>query len=154
HLAVAFPAFPPQEVTDRIVWIAGASLLAAVIGSAAAEHRWWRWLNRTAFTALALVAMLGPITETLRESWTGPAWVLGVAGAMVASWANLDALARRLSPVTLRIPLVVAAFATAAALTVSGSLVLGQLTGALAASMAALVALDRSSTTRVEIAAV
>ncbi|MDR3636316.1 MAG: hypothetical protein P4L84_21115 [Isosphaeraceae bacterium] len=148
HAAIAAPAFPPVDVTDRVSWIARASLLAALASSAAAERPLWRWVNRVLFSALTVVAMIGPILAERSQTWTGLLWIVAVVAVFVFSWANIDALDDRVSPATLGVSLILIVFGTALALAVSGSVVLGQLCAALGASLVVVVALARGSTLR------
>ena len=139
HLAIAWPAFPPLEVTDRVIWIAITSLLAALLSAVAASRAWWQRALRAGFSALAVGAMVGPIYADVSQTWSGLGWTLGLWILLAASWANIDALAGSLPPAMLGVPLAGIALGTAAALTVSGSVVLGQLCAALAAALAAVL---------------
>lgn len=154
HLAIAWPAFPPLEVTDRLVWLAAVAVAGGLFASVTAPRAWPRWLPRLVLPALVIAAILGPIFHDTSQTWNGALWMLGLGVALVVSWVNLDALSSRLPTTALGLPLAMIAFGAAAALTLSGSIVLGQLSAALAASVAAVTVLDRRATSLPDSAAV
>jgi hypothetical protein len=137
HLAAARPAFPPIEVTDRVPWLAAASALLGLLESARPAPGWARWENRLLLTALVMAVVLGPVLEETGASGSGRIWLAGVALALLASWANLEALATRLSVPSLGLPVLAVVAGAGAVLVLSGSLVLGELGLALASSLGA-----------------
>ncbi|MBI5369363.1 MAG: hypothetical protein HZA54_20170, partial [Planctomycetes bacterium] len=137
------PTFPPAEATLLWVWLA---LPAAAVGVADAfAPRPLRWALRPVLAALAAAAVLHFLIGPGRRfaGW-GAALpeVAGGATATLASWVGVEAWsARRPRGVALPLLLLAVASVAAAALAFSGSVVLGQLAGVLAAAAgAALVA--------------
>jgi hypothetical protein len=145
HLGNAPPAFPPLDVTDRLPWLAGAATLLGILEAARPSPAWARWENRLLMAALVLGVVLGPVLEATAATRPGQAWLAGLGLALLLSWANLEALAARLPGAVLGPALLLVAVGAAAALVLSGSLVLGQLGGALAAALAAVGVLSGRS---------
>ena len=61
--AVARPAFPPVDVTDRIPWLALAATVLAVAEAAWALAPWVRLFGRSLLLTLSLGLMLGPVVS-------------------------------------------------------------------------------------------
>ena len=142
HLGIAWPGFPPIDVTDRVAWLAAAAILVGLFEAARPGWIWLKWAARAVLTTAVLGAMLGPIFEETRQTWVGLAWLAGVGIALLASWANVEGLASRLSAASLGLAMLIVAGGAAGALVVSGSLVLGRFGAALAASLGAAVGLN------------
>lgn len=137
HLGVAWPSWPPTEVTDRIPWLVGVAILAGVFETLGPARRWMPWVNRVCVSWLTIVAIVGP---AFGEAWLAPTTVLGGAllGIVMAlAWANLDAVAVRCSGVGIFLPLLLVTGGASVALLVSGSIVLPILGGVLSAVIAA-----------------
>jgi hypothetical protein len=139
HAAIALPAFPPLEVTDRIPFLVAFATLLGFLDSVWPSPAWVRWENRLLLTALVLGAILGPVLANIGETRSEILWVAGLGVVLLASWVNLDALAARLAPAPLALSLLIITGGVGGVLLVSGSLILGQLGLALAAALAAVV---------------
>lgn len=136
HLGVAWPAWPPSEVTDRIPLLVGVAIVAAVFEVLGPARGWMTWANRAIVSGLTTVAIVGP---AFGEMWSAPASLFGGALlgiGMVLAWANLDALAVRCSGAGIFLPLLLITGGASVALLVSGSIVLPLLGGVLSAALA------------------
>jgi hypothetical protein len=126
HAAVAMPAFPPLDVTDRIIWIAGVATAATV-----AEVIWplplpVRLAARTALLTLTLVLILGPVRSTSELSET-KGWLAATTALGTLAWINLWALeARDRGPRAWR-SVIISASGASLVLLLSGSAILGLL---------------------------
>lgn len=136
----AWPAFPPIDVTDRVVWLALVSVISGVV-AAVAVPRLLRWGNALGLAALVIGGVVGPIFGSTAEPWRDWGWVGLLVLAFVAAGANLDRLSTGLGAWPLGIPLVLTAFGSAVALAVSGSLVLGRFSASLGVALATVAAL-------------
>ena len=76
--AVAHPAFPPVEVTDRIPWLALAATVLAVAESVLALAPWIRLSGRSLLLILSLGLMLGPVVLADNLSWPMLGWLTNV----------------------------------------------------------------------------
>jgi hypothetical protein len=138
QFAVAWPHVPPIEVTDRLPWLVGVVMLLGLLESIAPSPAWARWENRVLVGILVLALVLGPVL--------GPEWPsrrdLAVEGGLVLgilfAWTSLEGLATHRSTAVLGPALLVVAESTAAALLLSGSVVLGRVGGGLAAALGAV----------------
>ena len=132
HLALARPAFPPSDVTDRVFFIALAAVALAVFEAARRLGSPGRIAGRALLAALTLGLVLGPVIGN--EALT----VRLVASAVVAlaAWANVEALAARGDASAAFGALLVTAAGAGLVLLLSGSAVLGQLGVALSAALA------------------
>jgi hypothetical protein len=138
QLGNALPAFPPIEVTHRIPWLVLAATLLGLCESVRPSPGWARWENRLLLILLTLAMVLGPVVG---EDWPTRESLLrqgGLVLILLFVWANLEALASRRSTAVLGPSLVVVAASAGAALLLSGYLVLGKLSGGLAAALGAV----------------
>jgi hypothetical protein len=138
HVALAWPAFPPIDVTDRLPWLALAAMVVGLLESLWPISNRLRWATRLSLLALTLLAILGPIARETVRTGAGVAWLAVVGVSAFVSWVLLERLFNRLSKGGIEWLLVLIAGSSAALLLVSGSLVLGQLGLVLAAVLGAL----------------
>jgi len=132
HLGIAWPS---ADVTDRIPWLVLGAIALGTLGAAWPGPLWARWENGLLFSAVALLAMLGP---TIQETWgtrETNLWMAALGGGVVLSWANLETLAVRIKGAAFMVPLLAWVGGASAVLLLSGSMVLGRLGGALAAAL-------------------
>jgi hypothetical protein len=137
HCGLAWPAWPPLDVQDRLPFLALAATVLGLLESRWPGPAWTRWENRILATGMLLFFVMVP---GMGENWGTKEGNLRLAAwgvSLLASSANLDALAARLSGARIVLPAMVVAAGAAAALLVSGSAVLGQLAGVLAAALGA-----------------
>ncbi|SIN73317.1 hypothetical protein SAMN05444166_0514 [Singulisphaera sp. GP187] len=138
HLGVAWPAWPPSEVTDRIPILVGVAILAALVAVLGGPgRRWLSWVNRAVVSGVTIAVIVSP---AFGEAWSAPATLFGAALlgiGMILAWANLDALATRCSGAGIFLPLLLISSGASVALLVSGSMVLALLAGVLSAALAA-----------------
>ncbi len=136
HLLIrGWPPFPPLETTD---WPLSLALAAMVVSWREPIRRPIRAILHLIFTGAVLFLTLRPLighTWTFRQS---VAWLGGLSLALLVLWEALDTLAD--SPASAALPPTLALIGTALGLSIalSGSLVLGRLTLALGASLAAV----------------
>lgn len=136
YAGVSWPSWPPSDVTDRIPFLIMAGILASVLEAIQPAKPWISWGNRILLSAITLAAILGP---AFAETWKTPAILLGgvlIGTGMVLEWANLDALAARLSGSAFFLPLLVIATGASVVLVLSGVVVQGRLAGVLTAALA------------------
>ena len=146
HVIIAgWPPMPPRESTHWLFYIV---LLSALLG--VVDTRWTvpsslRWSLRLVLTGLMLWLTLKPMVQ---YSWSRPqaaAWFAALGLAALLFWGLVDSLAGRKSGPGLTLCLLIVSVEGAALLGLSGSAMLGQLSGALAAALApiALIVLWR-----------
>jgi hypothetical protein len=134
-------SLPP---TDTLNWLPILALGAAAVGHALAllPHRRTRMLAAGFVAAGALRLLLHPLFS---HAWTGGVgwmWVTGLSVAAVLMMQSLDALSRQSSS-RLETPLLlfIVSAGTSIALSLSGSLLLGQFAAVLGAALAGMLAL-------------
>lgn len=142
HLAlVSWPAFPPAKAVD---WLAYLAIVAGFTGIA---QRYWakRWYSawpvRLLLSALFAVLILRGYLEHTWARTEGILWIAGLVLAMSALWDTLERLASKRTGASLPLSLCMLCACAAGALGMSGSALLGQLMGALAAACGAAVVL-------------
>jgi hypothetical protein len=136
YAGVSWPAWPPSDVTDRIPFLIIVGIISAVFEVSRPAKPWMSWGNRILLTVITLAAILGP---AFAETWKTPATLLGgasIGAGMVLAWANLDALAARLSGSVFFLPLLVVTTGASLVLVLSGVLVQGRVAGVLTAALA------------------
>jgi hypothetical protein len=135
QLGIARPAFPPIEVTDRVPWLVVAAVLLGVFESIHPSPAWARWENRVLLAVLVLGVVLGPVLSDDWPSRRDLARQGGLVLVVLVAWVGLETLAAGRSTAALGPSLLALAAASAAALLLSGSVVLGQIGGGLAAAL-------------------
>jgi len=130
HAAVARPAVPPVEVTDRLPWVALAAAALAVYEAARPSAAVGRGVGRCLLGALTLGLMLGPVHNP------GVVWFGATVAVALASWVNLGALAAGPQGSDVFRGLLITAGGAGVVLLLSGSAVLGILGLALTAALA------------------
>jgi hypothetical protein len=138
QVAIAGPAFPPIEVTDRIPWLVLAAVVLGLCESIHPSPAWARWENRLLLGVLVVWAVLAE--PVLKADWStrrNLAVQGGLVLAIFAAWMNLEILAARKSTMVLGPSLLVVATGTDLALLFSGSVVLGRIGGGLTAALGA-----------------
>ncbi|MEZ4270704.1 MAG: hypothetical protein R3C68_04510 [Myxococcota bacterium] len=132
---VDWPAWPPNEATQWLVLI--APLLGGVVGLSA----WWshrpvlRWGLRFITTAVLLFLLLGPMREYHWTSTQGVVWMVALGAVVLWLWRSTETLTQRCRSVGLVMALLSVAIFSAIALAASGSILLGQMAGMLAAGL-------------------
>ena len=144
--AVARPAFPPVEVTDRIPWLALAATVLAVAEAVWALAPWVRLFGRSLLSTLSLGLMLGPVVSANDLSWPMLGWLTVTAVLAFLAWLNLWALEGLGRGTDAFRGLIVTSSGATLVLLFSGSAVLCLLGVALTVSMAVgrLTAWDRA----------
>jgi hypothetical protein len=127
HAAVACPAFPPSDVTDRIPWIA-----AIVTSLAVAECAFSATAGLAIATRLLALALVGGlILEPLvvsEQSWVNSiGWISITLGLCALAWANVWALNGFSRAREARHALILVSAAACPVLLLSGSVILGAL---------------------------
>jgi len=135
HFGIAWPGWPPTDVTDRVPFLVMAGLLAAWL-NAVRPGKWFdAWIIRVVFSLTTALVIVEPVFS---DAWKVPAtWGIlsALVAVMVLAWFNLDAVAARQSGAPLFLPIVLLALGTSATLAISGVAVQGMLAGVLAASL-------------------
>jgi hypothetical protein len=137
HIAIAWPS---SDVTDRIPPLAVAAMVLGMLEATWPGPPWARWENRLLLSALVVGLIVEPARASLEETQgLRGFWIaMGIVGLVIfASWTNLEALAARVRGVAIALPMLVVAGGMSAVLALSGSMLLGQLGGALTAALAA-----------------
>jgi len=144
--AVARPAFPPVEVTDRIPWLALAATVLAVAEAVWALAPWVRLFGRSLLSTLSLGLMLGPVVSADDLSRPLLGWLTVTAVLAFLAWLNLWALERVGRGTDAFRSLIVTSSGATLVLLFSGSAALCLLGVALTVSMAVgrLAAWDRA----------
>lgn len=130
-------AWPSSDVTDRIPWIALGALILGGLEALWPPPAWSRIENRLIFAALAVLVMLGPAVQETWATKETMGWLSALGLVIVVAWASLEGLASRSRGVAFALPLIAMTGGAGAVMLLSGSLVMGQLGGALTAALAA-----------------
>ena len=145
HSAVAMPAFPPIDVSDRIPWIVGLALLLELAESLSPVPLWARLENRLLLLAVAILAILGPILTTTAATREGATWLAVIVFVAFLSQMSLDGQSERAPIAATLASRWAILLGTGVCLLSSGSLILGELGLAMAASFGAVAVLTLRS---------
>jgi hypothetical protein len=137
HVAVARPAVPPADVTDRIPWLALAATALALFEAFRSPGLPARAVGRSLLAVLTLWLVLGPVLAAGDLSREMAVTLAASAAVALLAWADLEALAAWAAGADVARALLITAAGAGPALLLSGSAVLGQLGAALAAALAA-----------------
>jgi hypothetical protein len=132
---VGVPPFPPIDATHVLVYLALVGTgLGLWLGPRPATGP-LGWLLRGAASLSAPAWLLRPLLTHRFELWSGVLWIGGLAFGTLALWIALEALAKRPpGSVGFLVPLVTAS-GGAVALLLSGSALVAQFAGVLAAAL-------------------
>ncbi len=136
HLGVAWPNWPPVDVTDRLPFLETLALMLALLEVTRPTPGWARWENRVLLAVLTLGAILEPILQITLAEPGGAQWVLIVLALWLACWANGEALAARLPATTLLPAWALTVAAAGVALLLTGSAIMGLIGLATASALA------------------
>ena len=140
-LLVSWPPMPPAKAMD---WMPYLILIA---GAAGVTQRYWgeRWYAAWPLNLLLGGLFAGVLLRSyLQNTWErseGIFWILGLAAAMTLLWNTLERLAAKRTGASLPLSLWLICAAASVAYAMSGSALLGQLTGSVAAVFGAAVVL-------------
>lgn len=125
-------ALPPADAVSWLVWLVPAAFVVFALDDLAGFPGWLRWAAQAAFVVLACWLIFGAL---LQRDLAGNAASVGVGLVLwLAAWGYLDRLPQgRFAALALTLVAAGNAIATAA----TGSVLLGQLSGALAAALGA-----------------
>ena len=139
HAALrGWPPFPPLEATNWLFHFALAAIVPPVVYSAWGRLRWLRWVFRVVLSTALPLLVLWPLVEHTWGRTESVLWLAGLSVGTLALWSALGALVERARGALVPLALLVAAAAGGPIFVVSGSLLVGQLGGALAAALAPL----------------
>jgi hypothetical protein len=146
HRAIAGElSLAPVDVSGWLPHLVLAAAGAAIAGARAARGA--SWLLRAAVSAGAAYLLLRPQLDHQLEGAVGAVALAGAAGLLLAYWALLDrAVARASARVGAVLP-VIATGACAAGAALSGTLLIGQLVGGVAAALGGVMVLALASPT-------
>ena len=136
---IGWPQFPPIDVTSWPMFLSIAAVVTATAVGAVNGVWWLKWPERIAFSVLVPWLVLQPL---IMWSWEGSEkylFVGGIAAAFAVLWTSLDQYQRRVNTFTFSVLLLGYAAAASGLLILSGSALLGQLAGAIAAVCGVLV---------------
>lgn len=126
---------PPADTTNWLPYFALAAAIAAAAGQMV-DRQLTRLVVFGLVSVGALRLLLAPIFRNTWSTGEGWLWVICLAFAIVLVAVILDALKRSAAlPIELPLSLLIVSAGTAGALTLSGSLLLGQFAAVLAASV-------------------
>ena len=137
-----FPPYPPVSSRQTLFYLAlglGAFALFEPSWSRNGLSRWSTRVIVCAIFALGTLRALVRNTWTTAESWL---WIGSLAAAAVVLWTAMEALAARRPGASVPISLWLATATASASMALTSSALLGQLTGAVAATLGAAVVLS------------
>ncbi len=140
-ILVSWPQMPPKKAMD---WMPYLVLIAGVAG---VTQRYWgkRWYARFSLNLLLGALFAGVLLRSyLQNTWDrveGIIWIAGLAAATTILRNTLERLATKRTGASLPLSLCLFSAVSSVAYTLSGSALLGQLTGALAAVFGAAILL-------------
>ena len=133
------PRIPPPDAQSWLVYFGGASVLIAIVATVVKKNRW---------RAIVFVASVVLIAATVWFTWRSQIPIFGwreflirmaiVAACIVAWWLLIDRLAARVKGPAVPLVLTITASVAALVLVNAHSVFLGQLAGAVAASLGAM----------------
>ncbi len=140
-IATGWPPFPPVDATQWLIFLA---IIATVVGLL--DTRWRqvdslrgivRWSWRVLLSVATVWLLCRPL---LSHSWgalVAAGWVVGLTIGLIAFWTSIDVLAERVSGASMSLVLLAVAAGGASVLFVSGSALLAQRCGVIAAMLGA-----------------
>ena len=134
------PPFPPRDAQTWLVYLGGTAVLIAVAATVTAKSR-WRW----GVVAVSVVLIAATVWLLGRSQIPILGWrhflvrMAVIATCMVAWWLLMDRLAARAKGVAVPLVLMITASVAALALVNAHSVFLGQLAGASAAALGAIM---------------
>lgn len=139
HIGVAgLPPFPPTEATQWLAYLALAGMALGLVDALYQKNpAWLRWGLRLLLAAATVWLPLRPVVEYTWGPAKGVGGMVALGIALLAFWTQLEALAERQPGAGLPLLLFIVTAASSVMLLVSGSALLGQLCGALAAAIGA-----------------
>ncbi len=132
-----WPDFPPTDVTQWLPYLAFAAMLAGVFQVGLSDHSIIHWVVRFILVAASLWFLLSPMVLHRWPALDSALWLGGLALLWLALWAHLSVLSDRLPTPSAIVTLLPAVVASSFVLVFSYSAFLGQMAGALAASLTA-----------------
>jgi hypothetical protein len=130
---VGWPPLPPPESSG---WLPYLGLAAVACGLPPAGRPIAAWIGRIALTATTFGLILHPLVASSWKPAEAAAWLGGGAALMLASWASLDGLARRLPTAAVLLILLPIAASTVVVIFYSASLIVSLLAFGLSAALA------------------
>jgi hypothetical protein len=140
------PNFPPKEFKDYVFYLAAFGLVWGALETLWRQNIFLRLgLRALAFVGILLLVLRNRFRAW--ETWEIIAWFVGIVVVLLAAWWVLERLTEKreslvISPVTLFIALVIFITGSSVTIATSGSASYGQLGGALAASVGAIMVLS------------
>ncbi len=136
HIAVrGVPSLPPGESTDWIFYLAMAAALIGLVESRLGPRA--KAIGRLLIsTAVPVCLLWRPIRGSFEVWWTA-ILLPALGGAVFLLWTSLEALGRRRAGLAREFLVLLSVASASAGVLLSGSLILAQLGGALAASLGA-----------------
>ena len=138
---VSWPPFPPNTAAQWLVYLAVAASALALYEGKLRRSPAWLWRFRFALSAVFMLILL---RSMIMYTWTDPQalfWIAIIIPTTASVWKYLDDLAKRRTGAALPMSLWLVCAVAGVCLLVSGSALLGQLAGALAAMLGAAVLL-------------
>lgn len=136
HIGIAgFPSFPPVEAVQWLIYFAAIIIVLGMIESLRKGRKFFPWGIRL-HLAFGLPWML--LRSMFQHHWgtiEGMVWVLGTGLLILLFWKTLDALAEGFTGYPAPLLFLIIATGLSIALVISGSALLGHLSGLLAAAM-------------------
>jgi hypothetical protein len=145
HVAVARPAVPPLDVTDRVPWIVAVAIVLAIASTTGSGGPRRLWLVRGAIALVIVAALFEPVFSRWAQTPEGGLAMAATLVALVVGLGPLGTIGARGNGFTLGPAFVLTAVVAGAALGLTGGLTLGRLASALAAAAAGTWLVDRRS---------
>jgi hypothetical protein len=147
HLALrGLPNFPPSRVFDYFPYFALIAALWLGLETLWSKNPIARWSLRLLVLLALFFYMLRRIIQNSWQVWESVVWLAGILLVLLLVWWVLEHLSQGerplLPPVPWLIALVILIIGSSIALATTGSVVLGQLGGVLAASVGVLMVLS------------
>lgn len=134
---VGWPPFPPVEASQWIVYLQLAAVgLFLLERMTSRPPNWLRWGFRIGLVAVSLVLILRPMMTYSWSPGRTAGWVAGLGVLALAFWLELEWVLPGVEALSSWLVLTIVAVGCALCLAMSGSLLLGQLGGVLAAAAA------------------
>ncbi len=142
HLAVVgVPDFPPSDDKNWLVYLALFAMGAGLVEAFVPANRWLRWPLRAGVALLGYWLELGFMVEHHWSATAASAWLGMLTLATVGIIATIDEAAEANPGASVPLALVVLSSGAAIVLALTGSAMLGQIMGGLAAATGAAMVL-------------
>jgi len=140
------PAFPPRDAQTWLIYVAGISVLIAILGTVLPPRKTWSWFILAPLSVMLILVTVWLLARSQIPLFGWKRFLLRaavIAAGMIVWWVLMERLSARPKGAAAALPLVLTIAASVAALAIvnAHSMLLGQLAGSIAAALGAITLL-------------